>query len=394
MLSDPITDFSGTADSLIVERAVFVRRFWGWKEKERILVGRYNWDSDGRMSASEQNGELVLYGYSEKGNLAACYTLDSKGQMISRETFESDEDGRTLNRTIKNQITSDVEKWDYEYDKSGRICAQRKGNSLYVEKRSSKGLLEQEYTYNGTTPDLVTDYVYNEKDLPVSVTVKDAAGKIQRQTLMTWDEHDRLASEIKKDSSGRPLLDHIYAYGASHAGNWLERVTWVNTGKRHLWKRSGRRPLEVYYRAFTLTSSTDTDQTEKAPAAEDQNQTLAFANGIYKGQVRSGMPEGKGEFSYNNETRYEGEFKNGVLHGSGALTWADGRRMEGCFVHGLLEGPGTCSWSDGSRYTGEFKGGLMHGPGEFVWADGTLFKGLFEKGKRTDQGMWERPNDK
>ncbi len=385
MITNTLLDFEGAVHALTVERAAFVRHFPGWKEAQRVLVGRYSWNSEGLMSSAEEDGELRVYAYDESGNQAACYRLDARGKELGREIWERNAGSLPVRRIVKTTNPLSEEIWVYEHSDNGRICAEKKGKHVRVEKRNAEGLLEQEYLYDGEKPDLVTDYTYNNAGRPLSVTVRDVSGKVHRQSLMEWDNDGRLKAETRRDGSGRLLLDEVYAYGASHGKNWLERVTWVRTGLR-----SGKRhPSEVYYRSFTLAASESGSAVNGAVNSSDE--TLAFANGLYQGAVVNGKPEGAGVFIYNNESRYEGEFRNGVLHGKGTLTWSDGRRMEGVFKEGTLEGRGSCSWSDGSRYTGEFREGLMHGPGEFVWADGTRFTGLFEQGRRTEQGVWEKP---
>ncbi len=389
MISDALLEFEGHADTLTLERAVFVRRLSGWREGRRLLIGRFSWDAGDRLVASEQEGLLYTHAYDENGNEVACYALDPQGQTVSREIRETDTAGRLIRRVLKTVEPPEEQQWTYEYDKTGRIRSERQGNRLRVEKRNARGQLEQVYLYVGEKPGLITDYTYNPEGKLTRTTTHDVSGTVHRSRSLEWDERGRLSAEILRDGSGRALRDERYAYGASYENRWLERVTWVRGGK----KGKKRHPSEVFYRSFTLSGENTADTSPESSGEPSENQqTLAFANGIYQGSVRDGKAEGRGVFRYNNESCYEGEFRDGLPHGAGVLTWKDGRRMEGNFQKGKMEGPGSCSWADGSHYRGEFRDGKMDGRGTFVWENGTRFDGLFSRGRRTDQGVWEHVN--
>ena len=347
-----------------------------WRETERRFSARYSWDSQGQLRSEEKQGETRLYAYDDLGRKAACYTLDNEGGVISREIWQWDENNRLKLRTLKTSNPPAEESWTYEHDDAGRMTAEKRGETVRVEKKDQAGRIVQEYLYNGETPDIITEYAYNNSGHAETVTIKDPDGTIRRQTEFTWDAEGRPASEIIRDSDKRIIKDETYAYGAAHGTRWLERVSWIPDGRIN----GRRRPEEVIYRSFTFGGNSS--GREEVPA------TIAFANGVYRGPLLGDKPEGMGVFLYNDESRYEGEFHNGVMNGTGRLDWPDGRVMEGHFDEGLLKGEGLCSWADGSRYEGHFKNGLMHGPGRFFWPDGSGFEGLFEDGKRTDQGVW------
>ncbi len=382
IIPEPLLDTAGLVDSLTLERAAFKRRFFIWKEMERHFIARYSWNEDGLLTSREEDGEVHLYAYDDRGNRIACYRLNASGDVTGREMWEWDSRSRLQRRLLKTVEPPAEAIWTYEHDEAGRMKAERRGNRVRVEKLDREGRIEQVYLYDGEKPDLVTDYSYDDSNRLVSIIIKDPDGSRHRRTLYTYDEEGRVASETISDSEDRVIKDEVYAYGATHGKRWLEQVTWIPDGKRH----GKRRPREVVYRSFTYSGiqSRSTSVTQ---------QSIAFANGVYNGPVLGEKPEGNGVFQYNDSSRYEGEFRNGVMEGFGRLSWPDGRVMEGVFSRGLLEGNGRCIWADGSRYIGEFRNGRMHGPGVFTWADGTRFEGLFEKGRRTDQGAWERPGD-
>jgi len=382
MLPDPLLETNGSVDSLHLEKALFRRRRFIWRESERNFIARYNWNSRGLLSSKEEEGTVYLYTYDENGNNTVCYRLNSEGKLVSREVREWDERNRLTRRILIGEDPRSEEIFTYEHDESGRMTAERRGNKIRVEKYDSDGKIEQEYLYDGETPDLLNEFSYDSENRIISITVKSPDGPVHRKTVYSYDEEGRPASETVMNSENRIIRDELYAYGASQGKRWLERVTWIPLGKRG----GKRRPSEVIYRSFTLGG----DHPRTAPGAP---RSAAFENGVYTGPLVDGKPEGKGLFQYNDSSRYEGEFRNGSMEGYGSLSWPDGRIMEGNFREGLLEGEGFCVWADGSRYDGEFRNGKMHGPGVFLWADGTRFEGLFENGRRTSQGVWEKKED-
>ena len=44
---------------------------------------------------------------------------------------------------------------------------------------------------------------------------------------------------------------------------------------------------------------------------------MVFDYGIYEGETKNDLKEGKGILFYNNGNRYEGEFKNDLIEGKG-----------------------------------------------------------------------------
>ncbi len=383
MIPDPLLETSGSADSLTLEKALFSKRRFRWREGERELIARYSWDSDGRQTAEERDAESHLFAYDKKGRRTARYRLDSDGRVTEREIWEWDGKDRKTRRILRCAENPEEQEWIYEHDDSGRMTAERKDKKIRVEKRDGEGRIVREYLYDGENADLTTDYSYDSDGRLIEAVIKDPDGAIQRKTVYTWDQEGRPASLQVTDSRGKIIRDESYAYGAVHGKRWLERVTWIPDGGR----KGKKRPREVIYRSFTFGSA-------ETRADREPEEIRAYSNGVYRGPLLGDKPEGTGIFQYNDESRYEGDFRNGVMEGRGRLTWPDGRIMEGNFSGGLLEGDGFCVWEDGSRYGGRFRNGRMHGPGTFTWADGTQFEGLFENGTRTDQGVWERPDAK
>jgi len=69
---------------------------------------------------------------------------------------------------------------------------------------------------------------------------------------------------------------------------------------------------------------------------------------------------------YEDGSRYIGELKEGVPHGKGTLIWPDGKNYRGDFKNGYMNGWGVFIWPDLGSYEGEWKDGLQHGEGKRI----------------------------
>ena len=65
--------------------------------------------------------------------------------------------------------------------------------------------------------------------------------------------------------------------------------------------------------------------------------------GLYKGEMQSGKPHGKGQTSYGNGDNYEGEYVKGRRQGDGTCLFANGERYEGTWYRDQKHGVGTYS---------------------------------------------------
>ena len=93
-------------------------------------------------------------------------------------------------------------------------------------------------------------------------------------------------------------------------------------------------------------------------------------------------PEGFVLVKYANGDVYKGEFRSGNPNGKGVYLFANGVRIEGDFDGSEFDrGWGTIKYPDGSVYTGDFDQGTPNGHGVLNYANGTRFEGTFIDGK-------------
>ena len=63
-------------------------------------------------------------------------------------------------------------------------------------------------------------------------------------------------------------------------------------------------------------------------------------DGKYLGEIRNGVPEGQGTFTFSDGQKYVGEFHEGQPHGQGTETLPDGEQYEG-------------EWKEGKEWNGK-----------------------------------------
>jgi antitoxin component YwqK of YwqJK toxin-antitoxin module len=105
--------------------------------------------------------------------------------------------------------------------------------------------------------------------------------------------------------------------------------------------------------------------------------TLSFyfgdKTGTYSGETASGLPNGYGTFSTQNEEgilwTYEGEWADGHFEGEGTTYWENGCWETGMYAYDALNGPGSEYWGDTIVYEGNYLDGIYDGFGKLynIW---------------------------
>ena len=113
---------------------------------------------------------------------------------------------------------------------------------------------------------------------------------------------------------------------------------------------------------------------------------------VYVGEVRNGLPNGKGTYTDPDGFKYFGELKNGKLHGQGMLAAPHGDQYIGQYKDGKLHGKGTYTWPNGERYVGSFKANKFHWQGTHLWPNGERYVGNHKDGLAEGQGTFTWPD--
>lgn len=168
--------------------------------------------------------------------------------------------------------------------------------------------------------------------------------------------------------------------GVSEGYNWREdpyevertkqtqRLRQENTAYRDAYDKA----LRMALRNSRNTSSSNTESSNYGK--------ISYKGGIYTGELRYGIPYGKGTLILEN-SRYIGDFRDGDYNGYGIFISTRGHRYEGDFLGGLPDGQQTVIYPDGSVYVGQFRNGLNNGYGRVTMPDGEVITGEFKDGK-------------
>ena len=95
-----------------------------------------------------------------------------------------------------------------------------------------------------------------------------------------------------------------------------------------------------------------------------------------------------------NDGKYEGEIKNGLPNGQGTFTFPNSTQIYvGTFKDGLREGKGTYTWSDGGKYEGEYRNNRRNGKGKRTTPDGSIGEGEFHDGDLWNGTIMDKDGD-
>lgn len=117
-----------------------------------------------------------------------------------------------------------------------------------------------------------------------------------------------------------------------------------------------------------------------------------------QGDIKDGLPEGRGIIRWADGSWYEGEFRDGLRNGRGLhVSSEDGRRWySGPWTGGLREGPEgqtSCESDNAMDYVGHWVDGRPHGHGTATWPDGTRYAGQWADGKPHGHGKIVWPDN-
>ena len=128
--------------------------------------------------------------------------------------------------------------------------------------------------------------------------------------------------------------------------------------------------------------------------ASSSNVSKSFPDGSsYNGEVNSsGIPHGKGTFTWPDGDQYTGGFVDGLKTGKGTYTWANGNKYTGDWVNDQKTGKGTYTWASGNKYTGDWVNDQRTGKGTFTWPSGSKYTGDWVNDQKTGKGVYTWAN--
>lgn len=107
-----------------------------------------------------------------------------------------------------------------------------------------------------------------------------------------------------------------------------------------------------------------------------------FLNGdIFTGEISDNKKEGYGELRYKTNDTYRGTFKNDKKNGQGKYVWSNGESYEGEWKDDLMQGQGTYVFKNGDMYVGQWSNNCMEGQGIYIGKDGNVLTGIWKNNK-------------
>lgn len=93
-----------------------------------------------------------------------------------------------------------------------------------------------------------------------------------------------------------------------------------------------------------------------------KNKTIDWLGGRYAGELKGGIPHGRGRIILKNETRYKGQWAEGMPHGRGTIIYPDGSFYSGEIVRGKRHGAGKMQRAKGALQEGQWENNRFAGP--------------------------------
>lgn len=174
-------------------------------------------------------------------------------------------------------------------------------------------------------------------------------------------------------------LDRLCA--SAHKGTLNADAVRLTPEKKHWWNGLVRFIKNIFSPAASLQASFRGRINERGDVTPV---SINFGDYVqYMGQLREGVPNGKGALDIDN-TVYYGDFINGELDWNNAIEVVDlaaGTYFNGLWKEGAPDnGNGRIVDIDGNIYSGQFRDGELDGKGTLIKSDGSEFHGEFKQG--------------
>jgi len=136
------------------------------------------------------------------------------------------------------------------------------------------------------------------------------------------------------------------------------------------------------------------DHTVRPQDEAPQIHVKTFDDGAqYEGQMKDGVPHGRGVMKWPDGGQYDGEWRSGNRDGQGTMKWPDGRQFAGSWTRNEPNsGSGIWTLRDGRTFNGHLVNDLPDGRGKTTWPDGREYEGNWKNGKPEGTERWKWPD--
>jgi hypothetical protein len=100
---------------------------------------------------------------------------------------------------------------------------------------------------------------------------------------------------------------------------------------------------------------------------------------VYRGEVKNGLPHGRGTLAYNQQIHiYQGDFKDGMKDGNGIQKNNDHSRYEGEYRNNKPHGKGKWTGANKDQYIGDYHENTKQGKGIMKYKGTTDGSGVYK----------------
>ena len=124
-------------------------------------------------------------------------------------------------------------------------------------------------------------------------------------------------------------------------------------------------------------------------AKTEEESRADFIQKHYTGDLKDGVPHGKGVMNYPDGGTYDGSFVDGKQQGKGKYVWPNGDVYEGDWLNDKVSGKGTMKYANGDVYEGEWMNNKISGKGKMKYANGNVYEGEWRNSARTGAGTFK-----
>lgn len=104
-------------------------------------------------------------------------------------------------------------------------------------------------------------------------------------------------------------------------------------------------------------------------------------------RIYIGKRHGRGEYGYNDGSKYIGTWDNDRINGEGTSWYPNGNKYTGEWTNGKINGKGTIYLASGDKYIGDWKDGRRHGNGSYFYHDGDRYDGEWRNDERVSRAV-------
>jgi hypothetical protein len=218
---------------------------------------------------------------------------------------------------------------------------------------------------------MITNAYFNEKEEePVASLEEEPVASLEEEEDLTLirpvDEEDMETLEIYEFEGTGEQLRRLRAYNPKNDGETEEDYT------SRIWSMAHKEDEEEEKNKEKIASTNEVvAEEQEVEEKRDINTWHTIEDGLcrYKGELKNGMPNGKGiKHFYKTDSYIDGNFVDGFAEGYCKQTFEQ-------------------TWEKTQPYyAGEFKRNIYNGKGEYHYGDGDYYKGMWKDGKYNGQG--------